>query len=76
MDVSHSLGFFLAHLLEDFQSGDVLALLAMYANLMCQHPGTADVPVCGPHQSGGNSTFDVSAFLILGFLPLCCKASG
>ena len=41
---------------------------------MCQHTGALDAPVCDQHQSDGNPTFDVSARLQVGLMPLCCVA--
>ena len=35
-----------------------------------------DAPVCGPHQSDGDPTLDVSARPRVGLPPLCCKATG
>ena len=35
-----------------------------------------DAPMCGPYQSDGNTTLDVSAHPLIGLPPLCCKAAG
>ena len=40
------------------------------------HLGTPDSPLCGPHQSDGNPTLDVSAHPSVGFSPLCCEVTG
>ena len=47
----------------------------MHYDLMCQHPGSLDTTVCGPHQSDSNPTLDVSARPWVYLLTLCCEAA-
>ena len=45
---------------EYVEPGAVFPLWALNAYLMRRHPGTPDTLMCGPHQSDGNPTLDVS----------------
>ena len=54
----------------------VLLLQALHADLMWCPPGPLDAPICGPHQSDGNPTIDISARPRVGLPPLCCEATG
>ena len=65
-----------ARLLEEVKSGSVLPLRALHTDPMFRHPGTLDVPVCGPHQSDGNRTLNVSIHPRVGLLTLGCEADG
>ena len=76
MDVSRGLGGFPERLLEEVQSRDNLPLMALYADLVCRHPGPPDAPVCELHQSDDNYNLDVSSSHIVRMPSLCCKASG
>ena len=49
-----------ARLPEEFDYGAVIQLQALETNFVRRHPGLPDAPGCGPHQSGGNPTLDVS----------------
>ena len=69
-------GDLLAHLPEEVDPCAVFPLQALGANCLRRHPGPPDVPVCGPHQSDGNLTLDVSAHPGVGLPPLCCNAAG
>ena len=50
-----------ARLPECVYPGAVFLLQALDTNPMQRHPGTPDAQMCGPEQSGGNPTLDVSA---------------
>ena len=76
MEVSWGLGVFPARLSEEFHSGAVLPLRALHTDLLCRHPGPPYELVCGPNQSDGNTTLDVSARPRVGLPPLCCEAAG
>ena len=54
----------------------VVPLRELAADLVRQHPGTPDSPVCGPHQSNGDPTLDVYARPGVGLPPICCEADG
>ena len=58
---------------EDVDPGGVFPLQAMYTNLVRRHPGPPDAPVCGPHQSDGDPTIDVSARPIVGLMPIFAR---
>ena len=50
-----------ARLPEEVYPRSVLPLRALDSDIVRQHPGPLDAPVCGPHKSDGNPTLDVSA---------------
>ena len=76
VEVSRSLGFFPARLSEEVQSGTVLPLRTLNADIMCWQPGPPYAPVCVLHQSDGNTTIDVSVRPRAGFPKFCSKAAG
>ena len=43
--------------------GSVLSLQALDVYPVQRHPGPPDTPVCGPYQSDGDPTLDLSARL-------------
>ena len=53
--------YILEHLPEKVDTGAVFPLRVLYANLVRRHPVPPDALVCGPHQSDGDPTLDVSA---------------
>ena len=61
---------------EEVELVAVFPLQALEADIVRQYPGPPDAPVCGPHQSDGDPTLDVSACPGVGMLPLCCEADG
>ena len=65
----------LARLLEDVEPGAVFPLQALYNNIVLRHPGPPDAPVCGPHQSDGDPTLNVSVSTRLGLPPLFDEAT-
>ena len=67
-------GYLPARLSKQFYPGAFLPLRAMCDNLVIQHPGPPDALVCGPHQSYGNISLNVSTCPGVGMLPLCCEA--
>ena len=75
MDVLRGLGFFLEGLSEEVQSGAILQMWALHADLMCRNPGPPDASVFGTHQSDRNTTFDVSARPRVWLPPLFCEAA-
>ena len=60
---------------EQVDTGAILRLWVMYANLLHQHPGPQDALVFGPHKSGGNPTLDSLTRPGVGLMPLCCEAA-
>ena len=69
-------GVFLARLSNQVDPGVIVPLQDLHDTLMYRHPGPPDAPVCGPHQSYGNPTLDVSTRRRVRLLPLCCELSG
>ena len=51
-------------------------LWALHADLIRLQPGSPDVPMCGPHQSDGNPTLDVTILPQVGLPPLCGQTTG
>ena len=48
----------------------------MYAYIVSRQPGPPDAPVCGPHQSDGDPSLEVSKHPRVVLLPICCEADG
>ena len=69
-------GDILARLPEEVDPGAVFPLRLLDDNILRRHPGPLDSPVCGPHQSDGDTDIYVSARPRVGLPPLCCKAAG
>ena len=67
-------GYLSARLTEDVDTGAVFPLRDLDPNIVCRHPGPLDALVCGPHQSDGDLTLDVSTRPVLGLSPLCFEA--
>ena len=61
---------------EEVERGAVFPLWDMDTNFVHRHPEPPDTRVCGPHQSDGGPTLDVSAHPRVGLPPLCFKATG
>ena len=76
VEVYQGLGFYPSRLQEEVKSSAVLPMRELYADPMFRHPGPLDAPVCGPHQSDGNTNLDVYAYPSVGLPSLCCEASG
>ena len=75
--VEASLGLDISRcLLEQVDLGAVFSLRALDTDLVHPHPGTPDEPVCGPHQSDGDHTLDISARFGVSLLELCYRADG
>ena len=66
----------MARLTEEVDTGAVLPLQALDANLMRRYPVPPDAPECGPHHSDGDPNLDVSTRTRIGLPPLCCTATG
>ena len=69
-------GDLLARLPEEVDPGAVFPLRLLDDNILRRHPVPLDAPVCGPHQSDGDTDIYLSAHPRVGCLPLCCKADG
>ena len=65
-----------ARIYEQVNTSAILPLRALDADLVLQHHGPPDAPVCGPHQSDGDPNIDVSAHHGVGLTPLYCEAAG
>ena len=69
-------GVFPERLSEQVGPRAVLPLRELNDDIMCRQPRPPDALVCGPHQSDGNPTFDISARPRIGLLPLFCEVDG
>ena len=60
---------------EQVQPDAVFPLWELNTDPMLRHPESPDAPMCGPHQSDGNPTLDVTARPRVGLRPLCGQAT-
>ena len=61
---------------EEVDPNAVFPMRALEAYVVHRQLVPLDAPVCGPHKSDGDPTFDISARLRVGLPPLCCEATG
>ena len=62
-------------LTEEVDPNAVFPMCALEAYVVHRQLGLPDAPVCVPHKSDGNPTFDISARLRVGLLPLFLEAT-
>ena len=62
----------LVRLPEEVETSTVFQLQELDANLVRRHPGPPNLLMCGPYQSDGDPTLDLSPRPRLGFLSLFC----